>query len=136
MAAWLVLEDEPDVYEMMMAITDLLGIEGIAFVDGEEAIAWIEDVDGGVYAGSLPEVAVLDIRMPGAHDGVAVAERLRQSPFLRHIPIVLMTAYYLSPEQESDHMQRSQANRLLYKPLPKTGQLKALIDDLVAESRA
>jgi CheY-like chemotaxis protein len=131
MTAWLIVEDEPDIYEMMMHVTQILGIDGIAFVDGEEATDWIEDVDTGIYVGSLPEVAILDIRLPGKIDGPMVGERLRQSPKLKDIPIVLMTAYKLSVDQEAKVIEKSGSNLLLYKPLPKVGELKTLIDSLV-----
>lgn len=59
----MVVEDEPDIYEVLLAMFEMWGIEGVAFVDGEEAIAWIDDVDNGRFQGELPELALLDIRL-------------------------------------------------------------------------
>lgn len=135
MAAWLVLEDEPDVYEMMMHITQLLGIEGIAFVDAEEAIAWIDDVDDQVYMGMMPDVAILDIRMPGNFNGLDVSARLRQSPLLSGIPILLITAYRLNVSEEAEVMNYSGADKLIYKPLPAPKELKSLIDHMLEQQK-
>ncbi|MBZ0301183.1 MAG: response regulator, partial [Anaerolineae bacterium] len=89
MSTWMVVEDEPDIYEVLLAMFEMWGIDGVAFVDGEEAIAWIDDVDGGRFRGELPELALLDIRLPGAVSGAAVGERLRKSTVLGDIAIVL-----------------------------------------------
>ena len=32
----MVVEDEPDIYELLLAMFEMWGIEGVAFVDGEE----------------------------------------------------------------------------------------------------
>ena len=60
-----VVEDEPDIYEVLLAMFEMWGIDGVAFVDGDEAVAWIDDVDSGRYRGELPELALLDIRCRG-----------------------------------------------------------------------
>ena len=51
MSAWMVVEDEPDIYDLLLAMFEMWGIEGVAFVDGEEAVAWIEDVENGRVKG-------------------------------------------------------------------------------------
>ena len=62
----MVVEDEPDIYDVLLAMFEIWGIEGVAFVDGAEAVAWIENVDQGRVRGELPELAILDIRLPEA----------------------------------------------------------------------
>jgi CheY-like chemotaxis protein len=114
----MVVEDEPDLYELVLAMYETLGVDGVSFTNGEDAIAWIEDVENGLYPGELPELALIDIRLPGKVDGPMVGGRLRKSPLLEHIGIVLMTAYRLSPKQEQDYINKSKCNTLLYKPLP------------------
>jgi CheY-like chemotaxis protein len=118
MTTWMVVEDEPDLYELVLAMYETLGVDGVSFTNGEDAIAWIEDVENGLYPGELPELALIDIRLPGKVDGPMVGGRLRKSPLLEHIGIVLMTAYRLSPKQEQDYINKSKCNTLLYKPLP------------------
>jgi CheY-like chemotaxis protein len=131
----MVVEDEPDIYEVLLAMFGIWGIEGVAFVDGEEAVAWIDDVDNQRYQGELPELALLDIRLPGEIDGISVGERLRKSTILGQVSIVLTTAYTLSPEEEQKAVERSGADRLIYKPLPKFNELQTLLEETIAERR-
>jgi CheY-like chemotaxis protein len=114
----MVVEDEPDVYDMVLAMYETLGIDGVAFTTGEEAIDWIEEVETAGRAAELPELALLDIRLPGEVSGPLVGARLRQSKVLGGIGIVLMTAYKLSAQDERAAVEQSGADLLLYKPLP------------------
>ena len=107
MSTWMVVEDEPDIYEVLLAMFEMWGIEGVAFVDGEEAVSWIDDVDEGRFKGELPELALLDIRLPGQVNGAAVSARIRQSKILGNIPVVLMTAYRLSRKEEKYQTTRA-----------------------------
>jgi CheY-like chemotaxis protein len=132
----MVVEDEPDIYEVLLAMFGIWGIEGVAFVDGEEAISWIEDVDNQRFQGELPELALLDIRLPGEINGPAVGERLRKSEVLGDVAIVLTTAYKLTPEEEAAVMKQASADRLIYKPLPKFAELQKLLEETIAQRRA
>ncbi len=114
---------------------EMWGIDGTAFVDGEEALAWIEDVDRGKYSGELPELALLDIRLPGPAQGDDVAKRLRESAALKNIAIVLTTAYKLSPPKDQQMIDRAGADKLMYKPLPKFNELKQLLEELISARR-
>lgn len=136
MSTWMVVEDEPGIYEVLLAMFEMWGIGGIAFVDGEEAIAWIEDVDEGRAKGEKPELALVDIRLPGAIQGEMVAERLRQSSHLKDMAIVLITAYHLTKDVKEQIMIQSGADELLYKPLPRFSELKQKLEDVLAARRA
>jgi CheY-like chemotaxis protein len=131
----MVVEDEPDIYELLLAMFEMWGIEGVAFVDGEEAISWIDEADKGGN-GEHPELALLDIRLPGNVKGPDVGARIRQSPVLNGMAIVMITAYKLSTEEEQEVMQKAGADRLLNKPLPNFGELKKLLEEAIAERRA
>ncbi len=131
----MVVEDEPDIYAVLLSMFEIWGIDGTAFVDGEEALAWIEDVDRGKYSGELPELAFLDIRLPGLIQGDDVGKRLRESPALKDIAIVLTTAYKLSPPLYQRTIEKAQADTLIYKPLPKLKELKQLLEEMIALHR-
>lgn len=131
----MVVEDEPDIYEVLLAMFGIWGIEGVAFVDGEEAINWIEDVDHQRFQGELPELALLDIRLPGDVQGPVVGERLRKSKVLGNIAIILITAYKLTPAEEDAMKKKAGADKLLYKPLPKISELQHLLEELIAQRR-
>lgn len=135
MSTWMVVEDEPDIYEVLLAMFEMWGIEGVAFVDGEEAAAWIDDVNTGRFQGELPELALLDIRLPGQLSGADVGELLRKSEKLGQIAIVFATAYRLGPEEERRVIAQADADKLMYKPLPKFGELQRILEDVIAQRR-
>jgi len=131
----MVVEDEPNIYELLMTMFQMWGIDGKAFIDGESALAWIEDVDAGRYKGELPELALLDIRLPGSISGPLVGERLRRSPQLKSIAIVLATAYTMSCTEEIAVIERADADRLVYKPLPGFAEFRLILETVLAERR-
>ncbi len=130
----MVVEDEPDIYDVLLAMFEIWGIEGVAFVDGGEAVAWIDEVDAGRVRGDLPELAILDIRVPEVK-GPQIAARLRRSPVLGDIAIVLITAHRLSPEEEAEAMAISGADLLQYKPLPGMVELRRMMDTVIAKRK-
>jgi len=130
----MVVEDEPDIYELLLAMFEIWGIRGVAFVDGPEAVAWVDDVDQGRVRGELPEVALLDVRLPQL-SGPHVAQRLRRSSRLGQIGIVLITAYRLSPDDEKLVMAEAQADLLLFKPLPSLAELREMIERVIVRRR-
>ena len=135
LSTWMVVEDEPDIYEVLLAMFEVWGIEGVAFVDGGEAVAWIEDVDAGrVQTDDLPALAIIDIRIPEV-SGPEVAARLRKSPRLKNNGIVLITAYRLQPPEEEVVMAESQAD-LLYKPLPRPDEFREILEEILAKRKA
>lgn len=131
---WMIVEDELDLYEVLMALLEVRHIEGEAFLDGEEAVAWINDVDAGLVEDEMPELALLDIRLPGDISGPMVGERLRQSPVLgEQIAVILTTAFHLSPDVEKQLVEQAGADHLLYKPLPDFNKLRDILTKVVAE---
>jgi CheY-like chemotaxis protein len=72
--------------------------------------------------------------MPEA-EGVEVSEKIRQSPVLGDIPIVLMTAYRMSPEEVESCVTRSGCDGLWYKPLPPMREMRDRIDAIIQERR-
>lgn len=135
MPTWMVVEDEPDIYDVLLAMFELWGIEGVAFVDGPEALAWIDAVDEGRVRGDLPELAILDIRLPES-SGTEVGRRLRQSPVLNNIAIILITAYRLNPEEEKEAVGTAQADKLMYKPLPAMPELREVLDAMISKRQS
>ncbi|PJF24912.1 MAG: hypothetical protein CUN53_15445 [Phototrophicales bacterium] len=105
-------------------------------MDGEEAIAWIEDVDEGRAKGEKPELALIDLRLPGTIQGEMVGERIRQSSQLKDMAIVLITAYHLTKDMKEQIMMQSGADELLYKPLPRFSELKQRLEGVLVARRA
>lgn len=127
MGRWMIVEDEPDLYDMLLAMADVMGVDGQAFANGEDAVAWIEDVDSRSLSTDLPELALLDILLPGDIKGPDVSARLRESRILGDITIVLMTAWRLSPKEEKAILKESGAEMLIYKPLPRLSEFTVLM---------
>jgi DNA-binding response OmpR family regulator len=78
----LIVEDDPDVAEMLNAYFRVQGYEVFT-------VNWGED---GVRAGqtSAPDLVILDIRLPDI-DGYEVAKRLRADRRTQEIPIIFLT---------------------------------------------
>ncbi len=130
MTTWMVVEDEPGLYDMVLTMYSLMGVHGVAFTTGEDAIDWIAAVDSGQFADEIPQLVMLDIRLPGQVDGIAVGERMRRSPVLKNTRIVMMTAYKLSPKDENKIKDTVHPEALLSKPLPEFEQLQRLLFEI------
>ncbi|HUN05375.1 MAG TPA: response regulator [Aggregatilineales bacterium] len=133
MTTWMVVEDEPGLYELVLALYDLMGVDGISFTNGEDALAWIDEVEeGNLLLDEVPSLALLDIRLPGQVSGPDVGQRLRQCERTKDMVIVLMTAYRMSPDQRDLLVRQSGADHFLEKPLPDIPVLMKLLEDLFA----
>jgi CheY-like chemotaxis protein len=128
-----VAEDETDIRNLVQMLFTTWGYQPLAFESGQKAWAWLDAVDAGDYDGVLPELALLDIRMPGKR-GDEVAQRMRATPALAHMPVVLMTAYALSEAQEAE-MRAHGADLIIHKPLPEFDRLHAVLRDVVYSRR-
>lgn len=134
MPAWMVVEDEPDLYDMMMAVYDSLGIDGIAFTTGEDAVDWIDAVKAGYLDYECPDVALLDIRLPGDVSGIDVGARLRSSLLKADLKIILMTAHRLSVQEEKLALHQAGADMILYKPFSPMVDLPKAIQSISVRS--
>ena len=131
MPLWVVVDDEPDLYQMVLAMYEILGADGIALTSGEEAIEWIDEVDSGEYMGELPEMALVDLRLPGDAGGAEVAVRFRASPVMGNIPLIIMTGYRLSQGEEQKLQRETNASRIVYKPLPSIPEFDRVLQEVV-----
>jgi two-component system OmpR family response regulator len=80
-ARLLVVDDEPNIRELLSASLRYAGFEVATASDGQQALALAESF--------RPDLLVLDVMMPGL-DGFGVVRRLRQSG--RHTPVLFLTA--------------------------------------------
>lgn len=135
MPKWMLLEDDEDLHSMLLMMFQLWGIDGIAFNEGDEAYDWIESLDRGEYLGEAPVLAFLDIRMKRHIDGIMVGERIRKSPKLKNIAIVLMSAFLPDDKEVLAAVDKVQANGFVPKPLPKFAELKVILEDIVKKHK-
>lgn len=88
----LIVEDDPDVREV---VAEVLGDEGYAVAcvnDGLDALAWLRD-----HSNPRPRLILLDLRMPRM-DGRQFREEQLGDPALRDIPVVILSADGRLPE--------------------------------------
>ncbi len=78
-----ILEDEPDIREVMTFRLSREGFKVQSAGDGEVGLKGIQTL--------LPELVLLDIMLPGL-DGLEICRRLRQDPRTRDIRIIMVTA--------------------------------------------
>jgi signal transduction histidine kinase/DNA-binding response OmpR family regulator len=86
----LAIDDDPVAVKL---IETVLGAEGYTVVGAQSA-------EEGLQAArtELPDVIVLDLLMPGA-DGFEVVKRLQADPTMADIPVVVLTAKAIAPEE-------------------------------------
>lgn len=78
----LVVEDEGIVAMELKSELEAMGYDADTCGSGEEALENIEP--------SMPDLIVMDIRLPGKMDGVETADRIRKN---HDIPLIYLTAY-------------------------------------------
>ena len=79
----LIVEDEPDIRELVVHHLKREGYQVSAASSGEEALRQVH--------AAPPDLVILDLMMP-AMDGLEVCRRLRQDPATTSLPIVMLTA--------------------------------------------
>ena len=82
-ATVLIVDDEPDLVELIAYTLAAEGFRVLTAADGAEGLA--------VAEAERPDLVVLDIMMPRM-DGVELTERLRENAQLRLTPILMLTA--------------------------------------------
>jgi len=79
----LVVDDEPDILEMVGVNLKSAGFEVVTAADGEDALRKARQVS--------PSLIVLDVLLPAA-DGLEVCKALRRDPVTAATPIIMLTA--------------------------------------------
>jgi DNA-binding response OmpR family regulator len=77
----LIVDDEPDILELVQTRLEMAGYETIAAESGEDALK--------SFFTARPDLALLDLEMPGM-DGFELCERIRQ---MSDVPIIFLTAF-------------------------------------------
>ena len=80
----LLVEDDPDLREVVIEILSLEGFESAIAVDGQEALEYLQ-------AGYRPRLILLDLMLPRM-DGEQVGRAIERDPKLRSIPVVVFSA--------------------------------------------
>jgi len=103
----LVVEDIPNVLELLEVTLRFKGYPVASAHNGAEALE--------VIAREKPALVITDILMPKM-DGYALAQKLRTDPRTRAIPVVFLSATYITPEDKAFALSLG-AVRFLEKPV-------------------
>lgn len=79
----LVIDDDNAINELIKINLELIGYKVIQALDGTKGFALVKQ--------EMPNAIILDIMMPEV-DGFTVAQRIRQNPATKNIPILMLTA--------------------------------------------
>ena len=87
----LVVEDQEDNRQILRDLLASADIDMIEAGDGPAGLA--------AAASERPDLILMDIQLPGL-DGYEVTRRIRADPALRAIPIIAVTSYALSGDED------------------------------------
>jgi CheY-like chemotaxis protein len=103
----LIVEDVPNILELLEVTLRYKGYPVVTACNGQEALNRISN--------ELPSLIITDILMPKM-DGFALAFKLRRDPKTRQIPIIFLSATYITPEDKNFALSLGAA-RFLEKPV-------------------
>ncbi|MEP7290766.1 MAG: response regulator [Chloroflexota bacterium] len=130
---WLIAEDEADIRNLIVLMCQVWGHTTLAFENGQKVWDWLDTVEQGQTT-PLPELILMDIRMPGKK-GNEIAQRMRTIAPLERTPIVLMTAFSLNERERSEMMSNDGVDHILNKPLPDFEQLRTTLTDIIQQKQ-
>lgn len=128
---WILLDDDRALLEIVSTLADLWDKDAILLHSGSEAMAWIEAFKEGSTSGPAPELALLDIRLPGGPQGDDIAREMRRTPGLHTVAIVMMTANALDTAEETHLLEQTRADGVVGKPFPLLDDLKKQLDQAI-----
>lgn len=119
----LIVEDVPHILELLEVTLRFKGYPVVTASNGEEALAAIRK--------ETPAMVITDILMPKL-DGFALAHKLRADPKTSQIPIIFLSATYVTPEDKRFALSLG-AVRFLEKPVDTEEFLLTVAEVLTAD---
>lgn len=111
----LIVDDEPNIVEILQDVLSEAGYEFRAAVDGKQAI-----LEADSYK---PDLVLLDVSLPEGGGG-GVFKNLRQSPATRAVPVIFLSAM---PPAEILQMVQSDGHAVVHRKPFKSKELLDLI---------
>jgi DNA-binding response OmpR family regulator len=103
----LLVEDDPDILKLLNTTLTFRGYRVITTTNGKEGLDAVRR--------ERPTLVIADIMMPKL-DGFGLVHRLRINPETRTIPVIFITATFLSPEDKEFSLDIG-VTRFIQKPL-------------------
>lgn len=119
----LVVEDDPDILRLLDTTLTYRGYRVIKAFNGRQGLESV--------AKERPAIVIADIMMPHL-DGFGMVHRLRLDPATRDIPVIFITATYVTPD-DRDFALTIGATRFIQKPIDLDAFLKTVEDLLQQE---
>ena len=88
----LVVDDNDDVRRLVKKVLEISGYLVKEATDGEGALRLVEEM--------VPDLVLMDIRLPGRFDGLETTSRLKGDARLQRVPIVALTASVLERDRQ------------------------------------
>jgi len=123
-APLLVVEDIPNVRELLEVTLRFQGYEVVSATNGQEALEILET--------ERPALIITDILMPKL-DGFALMQQLRRNPKTQDIPVIFLSATYVTPEDRAFAISLG-ASRFIEKPID-TEEFLLTIAELLSQER-
>lgn len=120
----LVVEDIPNVLELLEVTLRFQGYEVISAHNGQEALDILEK--------ETPALIISDILMPKL-DGFSLVQKLRSNPKTQSIPVIFLSATYVTPEDRTFAMSLG-ASRFIEKPID-TEEFLLTIAELLSQEQ-
>lgn len=118
----LVVEDDPDILRLLDTTLTYRGYRVVKAFNGRQGLESVGK--------ERPAVVIADIMMPHL-DGFGMVHRLRLDPATRDIPVIFITATYVTPD-DRDFALTIGATRFIQKPIDLDGFLKT-VEDLLRQ---
>jgi DNA-binding response OmpR family regulator len=103
----LIVEDDPDILKLLETTLKYSGYHVISARNGDEGLE--------VILRERPAIVIADIMMPKL-DGFGLVHRMRLNPETQDIPVVFITATYVSPE-DKEFAFSAGATHFIQKPI-------------------
>lgn len=117
----LIVEDHADIRRLVRMTLEFEQYEVYEATNGEEGLAMAREV--------RPAIALLDVMMPGAMDGLALCRTLKSDPAFAGMPVVMLTARGHSDDREAGRLAGCDEYLLKpFSPLELIGTVGRLLD--------
>jgi len=120
----LIVEDISHIRELLEVTLKFKGYDVVTARNGDEALEYV--------ASEQPALILTDILMPKL-DGYALAQRVRSNPETRHIPIIFVSATFIT-EQDKQFALSLGAVRFLEKPIEASELLLTVAEVLTGDA--
>lgn len=126
MAKILLIEDEPDIRDLVRMALEIDGHEVRSAATADEGLARARDM--------APDCILMDIALGGPVDGLEVTRRLRADARFDGTPIIALTAHAMAGDRE--RALAAGCDTHLAKPIINLIEFKEMVTRVAAEGRA